>query len=510
MADRPVERRLVLDSLLCFTMTKFKRVDIKRLKDAINVKYQPEDISLAKTQLLKGCSSFNLLKPLGRYPDRQGVHKTDSELNDIIDIIMHLDECQALSALPRYVSDNSDSFPSLPLDEGELSFLFAKLDKMEATIEGLRLAVNAMHTPLFVSSSALGPNAYVGSSAAGLSSSHIQSSSSLPIPGPSLPRQKTTDKQEKSTVNNTKSVGLGAATSTPVHRAESRAWSDLVAAERHHVDYSSSAGSNYGDVDADGFQRVRSPKHKRKRANSGRHQHDQHHEASSRVGSNQLIGNRPMRNSHASTTLQSDKKKPSRQPLLFGRKSASSPSNNTPTVSAAHVIKSVFLVDNLDNSCDTVSLTNFVKHLRVRVLSCFEVKPRTTRWQRSHGIIPDHRAFRVCINRADNERFLDETKWPSDVIVSTWYSMKRTDEEQHNVDSDNDHIPATAAERRTTTASASTERSSSSDADAAEDEANVSNVEPEADKTVIEIELADISMSDPSRAPTTNQIDGVC
>jgi len=361
---------------------------------------------------------------------------------------------------------------------------------------------------LFISSTSLGSNSYAASSAAGLSSAHIQSCSSLPVPGPSMPRQKTNDKQEKSAVNATKSVGLGATTSTPVHRAESRAWSDLVAAERHHVDYSSSAGSNYGDVDADGFQRVRSPKHKRKRTNSGRHQLDQHREASSRVGSNQLIGNRPTRNSHASTTLQSDKKKPSRQPLLFGRKSASSPSNNTPTVSAAHAIKSVFLVDNLDNSCDTVSLTNFVKQLKVRVLSCFEVKPRTTRWQRSHGIIPDHRAFRVCINRADKERFLDESKWPSDVIVSTWYSMKRTDEEQHNVDSDNDHITASAAERRTTTASGSTARSSSSDA--AEVEANVSNVEPEADKTVIEIELADDSMSDPSRVPTFNQIDGVC
>jgi hypothetical protein len=136
------------------------------------------------------------------------------------------------------------------------------------------------------------------------------------------------------------------------------------------------------------------------------------------------------------------------------------------------------------------------------------VKPRTTRWQRSHGIIPDHRAFRVCINRADNERFLDESKWPSDVIVSTWYSMKKTDEEQRNVDSDSDHNTATATGRRTTTASGLASRSSSSDA--AEVDENVSNVEPEADRTVIEIELAEVSMSDPTRASTSNQIDGDC
>ena len=68
----------------------------------------------------------------------------------------------------------------------------------------------------------------------------------------------------------------------------------------------------------------------------------------------------------------------------------------------------------------TNELSGATQDSRMRVLSCFEVKPRTARWQRSRGIIPDHHAFRVCIiNRADTERFLDETKWPSDVIVST-------------------------------------------------------------------------------------------
>jgi len=493
-------------------LTKLKKVDIKRLKNAVSVKYQSECISAAKNLLLKDSSSLTLSKPLGRYPDRQGLNKAVNELNDIFDIVQHVDECQALNALPRYVSDNSDSFPSMPLDEGELAFLFAKLDKMEAIIESLKSAVYAIQAkPLYVASTvSLGPN--VASSSAGQTGRLLQSQPLIQPSRLKISAENTsTDNLGKTIANNTNSMSM--ATSTPSQRGHaSNSWADLVAAERHPTDYSSSAGSNYADNDDAGFQRVKSPKHKRKRVDISQRQLDQQSSAAAAArGSNQLIGARPTRNSRPSlTTEPSGQKKNSRQPLLFGRKAVSTASNSTPTVAAAHAIKAVFLVDNLDNSCDTVSLTNFVTHMRVRVLSCFEVKPRTTRWQRAHGIIPDHRAFRVCVNRADTERFLDESKWPSDVTVSKWYSMKAAGNDHPPADTDETEAfyrQSTSVEPSTSKATAST--SGSVAAAAARSDEEPSEEQPEGDRTVIEIDLADVSMSstDP-HSSTLNHNDG--
>jgi len=310
MADAPVVRRLILNPLLCFANSKISKVDVKRIKSAVNAKYSPVVISEAKAQLLKDCTLLTLPKPLGRYPDRHGENKTVSEINDIVDILLHLDECKALTALPRYVSDNSDLFPSLPLDDGELAFLFAKIDKLEEIIVGLKDAVYTM-------------SAMIAPKPLGLSNVHFPPltavhSQSADNHGTSAPRALF--------VPNT--VGKPVQTAQPSHsalpssaaRIESRAWADLVAAHHGPTDESSSAASNYGDIDADGFQRVRSPRHKRKRVAGEQSGHQRHANGSDhRQAGNQLINNSQPRNSRSSTTTSQT----SRGPLLFGRKSTS-------------------------------------------------------------------------------------------------------------------------------------------------------------------------------------------
>lgn len=85
----------------------------------------------------------------------------------------------------------------------------------------------------------------------------------------------------------------------------------------------------------------------------------------------------------------------------------------------------------------------------MRALTCFEVKPRRTRWQREHDIIPEHRAYRICVNKADNDRLLDESKWPADITVSRWYSKKPAETDGHHNDirseSDGDNERSNAA-----------------------------------------------------------------
>ena len=293
MADEPVVRRLVLNPLLCFIGTKLTKVDVKRIKSALNAKYSPAVITEAKAQLLKDCTPLTLSKSLGRYPDRHGDNKTTAEINDIVDIFLHLDECKALTALPRYVCDNSDQFPSLPLDDGELTFLFSKIDKLEEIIVGLKEAVYNM-SAMIVPKPVVLPNVHFPPLSAVCSQPADPHSASAPrasyIPNPTAGKPLHTAQPSR------------IAPTSAAARIESRAWADLVTTHHVPTDESSSAASNNGDVDVDGFQRVRSPRHKRKRV-AGEQTAQRRSSASDREGSNQLINRSHSRNSRASAIV---------------------------------------------------------------------------------------------------------------------------------------------------------------------------------------------------------------
>jgi len=59
--------------------------------------------------------------------------------------------------------------------------------------------------------------------------------------------------------------------------------------------------------------------------------------------------------------------------------------------------------------------------MNIHVLSCFEVQPRRRRGE----VVPitDRKAFRLCIDEADRNRLLDESKWPDSVMISEWYFL---------------------------------------------------------------------------------------
>ena len=65
--------------------------------------------------------------------------------------------------------------------------------------------------------------------------------------------------------------------------------------------------------------------------------------------------------------------------------------------------------------------------LGVRVIKCNETKPRRSFRQKRDNIKPDHKAFFLCINKADSQLLLDPAKWPADV-VSAWFFKKKDDD----------------------------------------------------------------------------------
>ena len=123
--------------------------------------------------------------------------------------------------------------------------------------------------------------------------------------------------------------------------------------------------------------------------------------------------------------------------LLVGRKS------DAVAVSAAKSLmprKYVYYVDNLSTSVSSKDLVSFVESLGVRVMNCYEVKPRRSAQQKREMKTDDgRRAYRLCINRADRTAMLQADMWPKDVIIKRWYWRKDTENEQ-NTDYENDGV----------------------------------------------------------------------
>jgi hypothetical protein len=110
-------------------------------------------------------------------------------------------------------------------------------------------------------------------------------------------------------------------------------------------------------------------------------------------------------------------------PLVIG---VSTPSKQTGSnIKAAqkpsYIKKSIFCVGNVDPACSISDLCNHVTALSVEVISCYEAKPRRRRTDDENTVVTDRTAFRLCINSADCDKLLDDTKWPAHVYISEWY-----------------------------------------------------------------------------------------
>lgn len=134
MEDVSTSRELVLNPLLCFITSKFGKMDLKQMKEILSDFYSADDVSAAKKQLLYDAERSKLDGLLSRYPERHGDNRMAREIDDTLNIVQQLDEQNSLCSLPRYVTDNSESIPSVKLDAGDLQFLLVKLNKMESEV----------------------------------------------------------------------------------------------------------------------------------------------------------------------------------------------------------------------------------------------------------------------------------------------------------------------------------------------------------------------------------------
>jgi len=355
---------IIVNNLLCFCVTKFGKLTESKLKCILKDFYSAGEICDAKQQLLSDVADRQILDRVPWY----GTSVSSAiDIDDIFDLLVLISgDTSTLPRhqLPTYVADNLESVPSIQLDGGDLAFLLAKMDKMEAIIVKLN---DAVHTLL---STAAHNNSNLPHTTAGVPATAIAHRPPCP----------------------------------PITKDIKQVACTTQAADPRHGKPTGSTSQRDNETttdDDDGFQVHESARHRKQRARSA-------------AGKQSTGNNVTQKNPSSAATVQSGRKS-SGQPILVGMQTATG--SNVRSITAARIFKSVYYVGNVNRSVDETAMARFVARLGVRVVTCYEVtKPRMTRWQRAHNVIPDHRAFRICINRADNDKFMNEAKWPATLL----------------------------------------------------------------------------------------------
>ena len=406
------ESQFTLCNPLCFLVNKFGKCNVKTLKSSLLDFYTAENLSTAKLQLLKDLEKVKSVSFPHIPQHRQGENRAVREVDDMLLLLTTLDENvkPMSSVLPIYVADSPDNLPSIRIYEGDMGIMMAMIEKMGCKFDLLSSAIST------VAQGVHGVQVKLDS----MLSSQSTAQHIVPLPQ----RQPRADEREinksshitsrpvsscqftsQMTSGNPGSVEAGensatAAVGKPINSLIGPAlptgslWSSLVSTPVH--DNRRSVMGTTDDDQSDGGQFIeqRSARVRRQRQLTAQQRRQQHLE------NNQQSQQNLSRRSGA--------------PLVIGKSTIGF------GISAARKIvkKAVFCVDNLDTDHSIKDISLFVTSMGISVLSCFEAKPRR---RQNEAVVTNRKAFRVCINADDRERFLDDSKWPDSVAVYDWF-----------------------------------------------------------------------------------------
>jgi hypothetical protein len=122
--------------------------------------------------------------------------------------------------------------------------------------------------------------------------------------------------------------------------------------------------------------------------------------------------------------------------VLIGKNRPANLANEKVSAAKPSVGKSIFCIDNVSVKASVSDIVCYVNKLGVPdVISCFEVQPRRSQWQRANDIVPiDRKAFRLCIPREDCDMLLNENAWPAHVSISAWRFKKKSSDPSSDYD----------------------------------------------------------------------------
>jgi len=390
--------QLVLNSVLCFLLNKFGKVDVKSLKAALFDFYDVDTLSSAKLQLMEHVDGLKLTSKRPHVPHRRdGDGRLQKEVDDLLLLSAYLDEQKVLDKLPQYVAASPDSMPSLRLYEGDLSVLMALLHNMNSRISEFGSALAAITSVVHTLQSS-GPPELSRASVV-----NKVSTASNHNPYGSTEQITTVSVAGNSDRNH---VDVERAAVTDVHRLSTMDWPTLMSTPICHDNRFAALSTDDDDHQQpqELYTTVVNSRRKRPRQRTPQQQRQQ----------------------QSATTSQQQQPAPGRRvPTLVGKSKTGS------TIAAAKKLreKSVFCVDNVITSCTVDDMCNFVRSLSVEVQSCFETKPRRRRGE-SVESVTDRKAFRVCIYKDDRQRFLNPAVWPDSISISDWFFKEPTSDDK--------------------------------------------------------------------------------
>jgi len=437
------DSELVLNDVLCYIVNKFVVSPVKLIKTAVTDFYSVEDIGEAKVCLYNDIIKLNLEKQPPHVPQRRcGDGRLALEVNDIFTLLTFVDEAKALDKLPKYVAGSPDRMPTLRLYEGDLQVLMTilrslsgKMDDFEASLAAITKLVQAIQVWPSLPEPAAGHGSSLRSQA-GQQQQHQSSAvesrkprsayNTCSVPAVSCQSAEFVQSPLQSLRS---TMDWSAQTSTPV--AQSNRFAVLSTESENDRD---GVGDGDGDGEAAAYTMVQRSK-KRARQQSQPPFTSVHQQQSSATLSQQQRQQQPppQQQQQQRGSLATRRRSTT---ILYGK------STKLSNLAAATklVQKAVFCIDNVSSNCSVKQLRDFVSGLSVKVISCFEVKPRRQRNLDNDDCDDDHdgatrsirKAFRLCIDKDDAAKLLNPAAWPHSVIISEWFFKSSGDKKMQD------------------------------------------------------------------------------
>jgi hypothetical protein len=407
------ERELVLWKSLCFILDKLGKIGKKTLMKHVIENVEPAQISAAKTRLMTDLENLKLTEKAPRIPARRdGDTRAENEVKDIFDVINFLDTTKRLNDLPRYVTDKPDNMPSIRMFDGDLGFILKRFEKLESRLDVLSEFLSALNVPHLDQQSWPNLPSLQPSTSA---NNHTARSHQAPT---GLARSLTTSNGEKPPPGFTSLFTAG----FPAAAAVAASPASVVDRNINNDQLFHNEGTNWAQITS-------TPDHQTSRAGTSSENRQEHEEQFTLVVSKKHGQKRskPETTPHAANTTSQPSTNTRRRPLAVGHAAPRHDSPGHITLMAApkkRIDSSVFYVDNIDQSHTADDIRKFVSSFSVRVLSCFEVKPRKRRFD----YMPNRKAFRLCIFTSDRDKLIDENKWPQSVTISEWFFKRNQSE----------------------------------------------------------------------------------
>ena len=408
---------LVLCKPLCFLVTKLGKLELKVIKSALLDYYSSAEITEAKRQLIDNIHSLQLIGKIPQITDRRnGENRSSLEVEDVFKLIAFLDETKQLDKLPKYVTDDPDAMPSIRLFEGDLSHIMSRMERIENRLEDRITGISSFMAAIahdisvinndvhkLANTNCEGPaigNQRQVTQPAGVAECTMEkpayatvaravgNTSKNHTSGHGVGYKQSIDSNVNSNVNSISNSSWAASCSTPSDKLVQRSRPSIYANTLQTGTDSESTDHHSDSMDEPwGVQRSR----KKRRRNQLQDEGGQ---------SSTVIHKGPLVIGVSSPTKQ----------ISSRIKAAQNP---------AIVKKLIFCIGNVDPTCTIQDMCDHVTAMSVRVISCYDAKPRRRRTDTDD--VTDRKAFRLCINSEDCAKLLDATKWPAHVYVSEWY-----------------------------------------------------------------------------------------